>query len=245
MNEEEWPQDVKTNPSSETQAEAKMIKEVLRVTVTQEPDALGNLMDKFSFKKAIRVTAWLLRFRNNCSGLLRNQEGPLTTGEVNTATRVWIKRTQLETESDPKFAQDVQQLNLQKTEDGIYVCMGRIQGEYPVYSPTYAKFTKQLVAYGHIVTLHGGVSLTLSWVRENYWVPRLRELTKKVRNRCYGCKRMQVKALNKPPPGNLPKERTTGSRVFEVLGLDYAGPFTYKCYITKKCSKIALPKWYC
>ena len=68
----------------------------------------------------------------------------------------------------------------------------------------------------------------MSLVRRDYWVPRLRQLTKKVIRACYGCKKFQVKAFASPPPGNLPTDRTVGSILFEVLGVDYAGPIAYK-----------------
>ena len=56
---------------------------------------------------------------------------------------------------------------------------------------------------------------------------------------CRGCKRFQARALNSPPHGLLPKERTLGSTAFEVVGVDFAGPIRYrrrkdqedKCYL--------------
>ena len=80
----------------------------------------------------------------------------------------------------------------------------------------------------HKRTLHGRVDMTMSAVREKYWIPRLRRMTKKVRSSCNGCKRFQTTAFTKPPTGNLPKDRTEGSRPFQVIGVGYAGPFIYK-----------------
>ena len=51
---------------------------------------------------------------------------------------------------------------------------------------------EKIVEDAHIRTLHGGVSLTMAEVRREYWIPRLRPLTKKVRKASYGCKRFQV-----------------------------------------------------
>ena len=68
----------------------------------------------------------------------------------------------------------------------------------------------------------------MSAVREKYWIPRLRQLTKKVRSHCNGCKRFQTTAFAKPQTGNLPKDRIESSRPFQVIGVDYAGPFVYK-----------------
>ena len=89
-------------------------------------------------------------------------------------------------------------------------------------------FAEKLVTHSHIQTLHGGVGLTMANVRERYWIPRLRSMTKRVIKRCYGCKRLQATAFTDPPPGNLPRDRTEGSSPFQVVGVDYAGPIKYR-----------------
>ena len=65
-------------------------------------------------------------------------------------------------------------------------------------------------------------------VRENYWVPRLRRLVKKVTKECWGCKRFQATAVATSPPGLLPTNRTEGTTAFEVVGVDFAGPIRYR-----------------
>ena len=75
--------------------------------------------------------------------------------------------------------------------------------------------------------MHGGVILTMAAVRENYWIPKLQQLTKRVIRNCFGCKRFQVKPFVIPPQGQLPIDRTTGSRPFQVIGTDFAGPIMY------------------
>ena len=100
-------------------------------------------------------------------------------------------------------------------------------GEYPIYLPDDHPFTAKLVFNAHLLTLHGGVGLTMAKVREKYWVPRLRRLVKKLRGSCHGCKRFRARAYQAPPPGNLPKSRTQASRPFQVIGVDFAGPIRY------------------
>jgi hypothetical protein len=75
----------------------------------------------------------------------------------------------------------------------------------------------------------------MALIRQQYWIPRLRQSTKKVIASCYGCKRFQVTAYHNPLVGNLPLDRTVGSTPFEVLGVgvDYAGPLIYKINKTK------------
>ena len=87
--------------------------------------------------------------------------------------------------------------------------------------------SKRLVLLAHLQTLHEGVSLTMAKIREKYWIPRFRRLTKRVINECVECKRFQVTALANPPTGNVPKERREGSVLFKSIGVDFAGPIKY------------------
>ena len=65
-------------------------------------------------------------------------------------------------------------------------------------------------------------------IREEYWVPTLRQLMKSVRSACWGCKRFRVLPLTAPPPGPLPTDRTHDRAAFEVIGTDFTGPIYYK-----------------
>ena len=76
--------------------------------------------------------------------------------------------------------------------------------------------------------LHRGVSLTMAFIRCEVWIPRLRSLTKRAIKGCFGCKMFQAVAFQKPPPGNLPNDHTSGSVPFQVVGVDYTGPISYK-----------------
>ena len=127
-----------------------------------------------------------------------------------------------------KYQKDGPPLNLQKNEQGFFECRGRIQGDYPVYLPDDDLFNEKLVTSAHENTVPGGVSLTMAKVRETYWLPRLRRLTKRVIKSCNGCKRFQAVAYIHPPTGNLPRDRTEGSTPFQVIGVDYAGPIKYR-----------------
>ena len=65
-------------------------------------------------------------------------------------------------------------------------------------------------------------------VRDQYWIPKLSQLMKRIIRNCYGCKRYHIKPYNTPPPDQLTKDRTTGIRAFQVIGLNFAGPLMYK-----------------
>ena len=124
-----------------------------------------------------------------------------------------------------KFSKDQLRLNLQKNEDGLFECRGRIQGEYPIYVPGDHVLARKLAEEVHLKTLHGGVGMTMAGIREKCWIPKLRRLAKQVIRSCHGCKKFQ--AVANPPPGNLPQDRTEGNIPFQVIGVDYAGSILY------------------
>jgi hypothetical protein len=86
----------------------------------------------------------------------------------------------------------------------------------------------KIIHNAHVQSLHGGVGSTMAYTRQQYWVPRLRQLSKKVIRNCYGCKKFHTSTFQHPPVGPLPTDRTVGSVPFEVLGIDYASPITYR-----------------
>ena len=110
-----------------------------------------------------------------------------------------MKRTQRSAQKDPKFTNLAGQLNLQKDERGIYVCVGRVQGEYPTFLPTNHLFSEKLVMNAHRATMHGGVGLMITHVREKFWIPQLRKIAKSARAKCFGCKRSRVTLYDSLP----------------------------------------------
>jgi hypothetical protein len=204
-----------------------MVKEVMKVTIPKEADFVNSLLEKFRLSKTVRVLAWVKRFIDNLV-YGKKVNGPLATEEMQKQMQFLIKRAQSESEILENFKYDSTRLNFQKNDEGIYVCKGRIQGEYPVYLPAKHVLSEVVVKQAHAKTLHGGVGLIMSKVREEYWIPKLRTLAKKVLSHCYGCKRFHTAPEPSPPQGNLPKERTEGMTPFEVVGVDYAGPIYYR-----------------
>ena len=224
----EWPPKVAVRPSTESRAEAKVIREIL-ATAMPEYDELNELLERGSLWNTLRVCALVHRFVFNC----RNQKskrmyGPITTDEIEKQKLWWVKRAQNRAQCTEKFKLDKLQLNLQPNDDGILECRGRIVGVYPTYLPDYDPFTAKLVHLTHILTHHGGVTLTMAKLRDVYWVPRLRNLTKKVRGNYWECKRFRAKAYEDPPPGNLPTTRTEGDTPYQAVGVDFAGPIKYR-----------------
>lgn len=229
-NPSDWPPEITTKATDETNAELKRDQRaVLNCALEDHADAMDCVLEKFSYWKAMRISAWIARYLFNLKSVsTKRRRGALTTEEIQSQVKWWIKKEQMRYENTDQMEEDKLRLNLQENESGLLECKGRIQGEYPIYIPPTSKLAEKIVMHEHVRTLHGGVGMTMAAVRNAYWIPRLRQLTKKVRRNCNGCKRFQVTPFPRPPTGNLPKDRTTGTRPFQVIGVDYAGPILYK-----------------
>ena len=220
-----WPADVLNEPSEESQTEAKLVQKVMGVAVTEENE-VEEVLHKFQSQIAIRICPWMRRFARNS---LRNRGtprvlGPLTTEETTSQLLFLVKQAQKSSEIE----RDRVALNLHPNQDGVLECRGLVQGEFPVYIPETSMLGLRLVEEADQETLHGGVGLTMAKVRTRYWIPKLRQLVKKVRKNCHGCQMFQTSAYVAPPPGNLSTTRTQGTNPYQVIGVDYAGPIRYR-----------------
>ena len=221
-----WPENPVAQKSQASEAEAKVIKEVLGLA--QQDENLNNnifedLLKRHDLRRSLCIQAWVRRVTTN-----RHRKGPLTSDDLREVRDWWIKREQAKDSQRPHFEHTKQSLNLIENDQGILECQGRIQGQHPVYLPADSEFTRKVVQRFHVETLHGGVLLTMAAVRETYWVPTLRQLVKAIRSKCWGCKRFTATPVVKPMPGKLPRDRTTGGAAFEVIGTDFAGPICYR-----------------
>ncbi|CAB4016409.1 Hypothetical predicted protein [Paramuricea clavata] len=101
---DEWPPDQRTTRITESDVEVKLTKQLFALAKEQD-DELGNLLSQFAYWKALRVTAWLLRFLANVRcAKERRIEGPLTTGDLEKAEIRLIAKAQQQV--DETFTRD-------------------------------------------------------------------------------------------------------------------------------------------
>lgn len=79
---------------------------------------------------------------------------------------------------------------------------------------------EKLVKEVHILTIHGGVTLTMAKISSEYWFPRLQQLVKKTNKKCYGCKKFHVSQYPEPSTRLLPEEHTIQNLPFKMVGID-------------------------
>ena len=198
----------------------KETKEKVFVTLNEKQSQLDFLCEKYPYWKLVRVTSWVMRFKNNC--LLHKQAGPLSAEELMNAEQVCVRQAQQVKVDVPP---DIKTLT---NNDGLVQVDTRIPGYNPLWLPKRSAFTTRLIEHHHLKTLHGGVQTTMASIRSKFWVTQLRSQAKTLIYRCNLCKRDRVKRLQAPPTSNLPVCRTEFSRPWAVIGCDYAGPIYYK-----------------
>lgn len=155
-----------TQQSTATEAETKMVREVLYAAQVENlPDDFEQLLKKHDFYRTLRICAWIQGSTYNC----RNKEkrrGPLTTEEMNNARSWWIIRVQ----HNCGIEKDREQFKLQKNAQLRITRMSWSDtwGVSDLYLPDCHTFTEKLVQEIHWRTLHGGVGLTMTRVRKKY-----------------------------------------------------------------------------
>ena len=113
---ENWPHDIVTSVPPESQAEAKLSREVFggARNVTDEFDVL---LEKFALWKTLRACAWIQCFVHNSRKCKEERSvGPLMPEDIEKQKYFWTARAQSSGKRSEKFDDDKLQLNLQALE---------------------------------------------------------------------------------------------------------------------------------
>lgn len=89
----------------------------------------------------------------------------------------------------------------------------------------------KLITDIHNDNSHVGSQMILTLLRERFWILGGRLSFKSVLNSCITCKRHTSKCVE-PLPTPMPLDRVRNAKVFEVTGLDLAGPLYLKNQLT-------------
>lgn len=86
-----------------------------------------------------------------------------------------------------------------------------------------------IISDSHLRTMHGEVQLTLSFIRNEFWIIGGRASIRSYILKCVRCARYRQRRAQQIMD-QLPVERLTPSRPFLNSGIDYAGPFTIRTW---------------
>ena len=211
-----------------------------------------------TYQKAINVVAWVNRFISNLKlarqDQIRERSPVLSVKEIRFAELSVVQLVQKEgfpeqwkaLHSSGRGGRDnlVRQLGLILDGD-IIRCQGRLQcselkdlAKTPILLPNKHHVTTLLIRYYHKLSSHYGVGHVLAYMRQTWWIPKMRQAIKRVQYQCVICKRLQGKPYVTPDNPPLPKMRVTAAEPFTNVGVDYTGAINVKssgndtkCYI--------------
>ena len=99
--------------------------------------------------------------------------------------------------------------------------------KHPVLLSTCSHTVRLLVQHNHILALHAGTSTVMARFSLKYHIPRLKPLLKGLSRKCITCQKTYARVIQQRM-GELPSSRVTPARPFSTIGVDFAGPVTYK-----------------
>lgn len=265
----EWPTPPCENLVDETALEEGPDTTYVLVNSQEEKlvPKIGNIMkcDTFSdITSLLRVTAYLLRFANNLKRKVNKSTvitDQLSADEIENARKHWIKSAQSDSFHKEIVAvrnKDlstnlpyVKQFGLFMDEMGILRCKGRLDNsslpydtKNPIFLPGNHPLTLLIIKNIHSQVMHSGIRNTLTVLRENYWIPRGREVVKRLIRHCIVCAKYAGKTFPMQTPPNLPSGRVDEGPPWSNTGVDYAGPL-YVHRILSKCEKTSEKVYVC
>ncbi|XP_050301535.1 uncharacterized protein LOC126739769 [Anthonomus grandis grandis] len=206
------------------------------------------IFSKFSsYSKLVRVTAWVLRFRQNCVAEKNGYnllKGSLSTKEINNAISCLVRASQklsfseeyscLEQGIPLENKSRLLSLNPFLDGKGLLRVGGRLRHadfsfnkRHPMLISPKHPIAKLICDYEHKRLMHAGPQLLLASIRNKYWPVSGRNLVRATVKKCLRCCRFSPQAI-RPIMGDLPADRLNSRSVFEIVGVDYMGPLHIK-----------------
>ncbi|GFU21282.1 integrase catalytic domain-containing protein [Trichonephila clavipes] len=230
QNSEYWPDGEISCELQEVKVERKKTKNANVDLANDAPPLLiCNVSD---YDKMIRVFAWILRFVNNCrKDYNKCKEHELSVAEIENSEKQLIRLSQTYylTDVEPlKFVTFIDNDNILRVKSKITERNDESSFLYPILLPDKCEFTKLLIRSIHKLSCRNtNNAISLSLIRERFWIIRARKAIKSILNECFVCARFKVKSLSSGP-SPLPPDRVNDCAIFEVVGIDLAGPLFLK-----------------
>ncbi|UYV78566.1 hypothetical protein LAZ67_16002013 [Cordylochernes scorpioides] len=210
--------------------ETEVFKEQRKTTLVEiviKPITHGMFKRFSEFQSNVRLLAWMTRYINKCKKA-SNQKGELTIEEIEYSERKLIQLIQREVFDlgNLKF----NNLKIVKNAEDLYSVETKLilgdfpeNFKYPVLLPSSYFLSEQLIRQVHKNLGHAGVLVTLSKLREKYWILRGRKTVTRILRQCVICRRYSAKS-GSVEAAPLPTNRIHLGKPFQVTGIDLFGP---------------------
>ncbi|GFW41337.1 integrase catalytic domain-containing protein [Trichonephila clavipes] len=98
---------------------------------------------------------------------------------------------------------------------------------FPIILPSDHTVVKLLIMNAHNDLLHAGTPMSMSHLREKYWIIKACKTIRNCIRKYVKCQRFKAKKCD-VSPCILPKDRVRDATTFEIVGVDLAGPLYLK-----------------
>ena len=232
---ENWPADISEYNDQEANKELKKSTQNQKVCRLLAREEGRSWFLKFSdYVKVKRVLGWVKRFCNNVKLPKKSRvKTKLSCSEIEKAEVYLLK---MEQEDFKDGEQDIRIRHLQpfKDNEGLLRLKTKIilrEDSYnfrcPIVIPGVNDLVSLIIRGIHVDLQHAGVEIVLNAVREKFWILKGRKVIRAVISKCADCRRHDAKPLI-AEPAPLPINRVRDAAIFEVLGVDFAGPLFLK-----------------
>ena len=245
QNSAEWPVNAHFQLTSEQESLEKKKSNVF-LAVEEPSNSIAELIEKFSsYKKLLRVTAYVLRF---VDGLRKRKIVKLKIPTAQELT--WSFYKLVEIIQRQSFSEEICKIqkslvlpsNLQRltpfihdfVEDQRAFSLLRVGGrllnaplpydtKFPLLLPKGTAFVTLYLRNLHISNCHAGSKALVSLLRDKIWLINAKEECSRIVRKCVHCFRYKPKLMTQIM-GNLPTDRVRAVRPFVIVGVDFCGP---------------------
>lgn len=207
-----------------------------------------------TLERALNISAYVIRYINArrakykppARGLrsVRSEIHPPTVQEKTWAMEYFIRKSQqmhygkeiagLSKGKGLPERSRIESLKPMLDDKGILRVGGRLEKSELAYDmkhraiiPNGSRLGWLILEFAHRQTKHGGVQLGMQYLRQKYWIPKLRNEKRLFIHNCVMCVRYNYR-LQKELMASLPADRVRPGKPFLHSGVDYAGPFEVK-----------------
>jgi hypothetical protein len=231
---------------AEVKADDPEVRSLRTVAYTQDCYLLEKIRDISSWSKAVRITAYCLKFKDVLQG---QRTAALMVEDIRKAERLIIKMVQKESfpeeieamkiaddgMAEVKISSPLNELDPFIDEEGVLRVGGRLRRsqlrkelKHPIILPKEHHITKLLIQHFHQRVEHQGRGMTINEIRSNgFWILGCRSVVGHIIQKCVTCRKLRAR-LQIQKMADLPEDRLEPQPPFTYCGVDLFAPFTVK-----------------
>jgi len=212
----EWP--VAENYENSTlNVEERTVQYSMPLTTTPSTSPSLQLLNRhFNLERLLRIVSYVIRFCRNCRPKTNQTVGSCAMSERRQAIEYWIRLkqgtefimelTSLSRQQNVRIISQLAGLNPFIDEKVILKVGGRLKHsemaydmKHPIVLPKNHSFTTMIINQVHLHNLHSSLSVTMTLLRQRYWIIHNRSSVKRVIHKFIKCYRFRKSAFSMSP----------------------------------------------